>query len=99
MFRVHTVHVISKDKTLVGGNIPDEQVTASINVLNADFAQSGVTSTLVNTTRALNATWFDSQSREVSCYDFLFGDLSSSMHCLDMGLKPWVPCATEVRKC
>jgi len=59
MSRIHTVHIISKDKTPAGGNVPDKQIAASVDVLNADYAQSGVSFSLVNTTRTVNSTWFD----------------------------------------
>ncbi|KAG9073631.1 hypothetical protein FS749_014846 [Ceratobasidium sp. UAMH 11750] len=36
-------HVISADNTLNGGNIPDSQIADSIDVLNSDYAGSGLT--------------------------------------------------------
>jgi len=53
-------HVISANETLEGGDIPDSQITDQINVLNNDYASSDVSFTLVETTRTVNATWFES---------------------------------------
>ncbi|KAJ7234690.1 metalloprotease [Mycena rebaudengoi] len=50
-------HVISKDKTLAGGNIPTSQILAQIRTLNADFG-GRFTWRLVKTTRTINAEWF-----------------------------------------
>jgi len=44
---------------LEGGNVPDAQITAQMNVLNADFAPTGVSFKLLNTTRTTNGTWFN----------------------------------------
>jgi len=55
-------HVILAGKSLDQGNIPDSQIAAQVAVLNADFATAptGVSFELVNTTRTLNADWFNS---------------------------------------
>ncbi|KAI0080666.1 zincin [Panus rudis PR-1116 ss-1] len=53
-------HVVSKDSTVNGGNVPDSQITSQINVLNQDYAGSGLTFTLAGTTRTVNAQWFNS---------------------------------------
>ncbi|KAI0347508.1 metalloprotease [Trametopsis cervina] len=53
-------HVISKDTTTAGGNVPDSQLASQITVLNQDYAGSGLTFTLAGTTRTVNAQWFNS---------------------------------------
>jgi hypothetical protein len=52
-------HVISKDSTTAGGNIPNKQITDSINVLNQDYAGSGISFVLARTDRTVNADWFN----------------------------------------
>jgi hypothetical protein len=52
-------HVVAKDKTLAGGNVPDTQIASQIKVLNHDYASSGVSWTLAGTTRTVNANWFN----------------------------------------
>ncbi|KAH8116731.1 metalloprotease [Phellopilus nigrolimitatus] len=52
-------HVISEDDTTDGGNIPDSQISDSIDVLNQDYVNSGLTFELVSTDRNVNADWFD----------------------------------------
>jgi len=59
-------HVISKDSTLAGGNIPDSQVTNSISVLNQGYAGSGFTFSLSATTRTVNAAWFNGAGPDTS---------------------------------
>jgi len=59
MLRTHAVHVITKNDTLEGGNIPDTQITAQMKVLNDDYAKTGLSFNLINTTRTRNASWFD----------------------------------------
>ena len=54
-----TGHVIYKTNSLAGGYIPDSQITASISVMNADYASCGISFTLAGTDRTLNANWFD----------------------------------------
>jgi hypothetical protein len=51
-------HVINKGTGLSNGDIPDNQITASINVLNAAYAGSGLQFTLAGTDRTNNATWY-----------------------------------------
>ncbi len=51
-------HVIRSGTTLAGGNIPDSQITASIDVLNAAYASTPFTFTLVATDRTTNSQWF-----------------------------------------
>ncbi|KAI0796517.1 metalloprotease [Abortiporus biennis] len=52
-------HVISKDSTTAGGNIPDSQIASQISTLNTDYAGSGLTFTLAGTTRTVNSQWFN----------------------------------------
>lgn len=42
-----------------GGNIPDAQITAQMNVLNADYTKTGLSFKLVNITRTRNESWFN----------------------------------------
>lgn len=51
-------HVINNGTSLSQGNIPDSQITAQINVLNAAFAVTGWSFNLVQTTRTTNASWY-----------------------------------------
>ena len=61
-------HVIRKDTTLAGGNVPDSQIAAQIQVLNQAFAGStggastGFRFTLRSTSRTTNARWFSLSS-------------------------------------
>lgn len=57
-------HVITAGSSLVDGNIPDTQVLDSIKVLNRDFAKTGLSFKLVNTTRTWNAPWFERAARK-----------------------------------
>jgi len=52
-------HVIQKDSTLSGGNVPDSQLASQISVLNTAYAGSGITWRLAGTTRTTNANWFN----------------------------------------
>jgi len=54
-----TGHVIYKTTSISGGYIPDSQITASIDVLNADYAPCSISFFLAGTDRTLNPTWFD----------------------------------------
>jgi hypothetical protein len=51
-------HVISKDDTPAGGNVPDSQLAAQTNVLNQDYAATGLSFVTAGTTRTVNALWF-----------------------------------------
>jgi hypothetical protein len=51
-------HVINNGTSLALGNIPDSQITAQINVLNAAYAPWGWSFNLVSTTRTTNASWY-----------------------------------------
>ncbi|KAG5637622.1 hypothetical protein H0H81_003903 [Sphagnurus paluster] len=51
-------HVISKDTTAAGGYVTDSQIKEQVNVLNKDFASTGLSYVLANTTRTVNSNWF-----------------------------------------
>ncbi|KAL1946598.1 hypothetical protein VTO73DRAFT_14702 [Trametes versicolor] len=51
-------HVISKDSTTAGGNIPDSQIASQISALNTHYASSGLAFALANTSRTVNSQWF-----------------------------------------
>ncbi|KAB5595367.1 Extracellular metalloprotease [Ceratobasidium theobromae] len=53
-------HVIQAGATLDQGNIPDNQVTDSINAMNDHYASVGLRFALVGTDRTTNADWFNS---------------------------------------
>lgn len=53
-------HVVSKDTTLSGGNVPDSQLSAQISVLNKAYSGAGLTFVLAGTTRTVNSNWFNS---------------------------------------
>ena len=52
-------HVVQKDSTLSGGNIPDSMIADQIDVLNEDYASTGLSFVLANTTRTTNSQWFN----------------------------------------
>ncbi|KAG5644582.1 hypothetical protein DXG03_008156 [Asterophora parasitica] len=51
-------HVISKDTTAAGGYVSATQIQNQIDVLNKDFASTGLSYVLANTTRTINSDWF-----------------------------------------
>jgi len=59
------VHVIMKDTTRAGGNIPDSMITSQINVMNQGFsgqtggAATGFSFTLTKITRTIEPRWYD----------------------------------------
>ncbi|TFK43899.1 metalloprotease [Crucibulum laeve] len=53
------VHVISKNTTLAGGNVPDSQIANQIAVMNKAYANASITWVLANTTRTVNTDWFN----------------------------------------
>ena len=57
-------HVISQDDSLEGGNIPDWQIVGSIDVLNQDYAGTGLQFELIDTDRVVNANWFNTVAPE-----------------------------------
>jgi hypothetical protein len=52
-------HVISKDSTAAGGNIPDSQLDDQVDVMNTAYSGFGITWVRGNTTRTVNANWFN----------------------------------------
>ncbi|KAL5489715.1 hypothetical protein ACEPAI_4547 [Sanghuangporus weigelae] len=62
-------HVISESSTEAGGNVPDSQIQEQIAVLNADYADSGLSFTLAATTRTVNSDWFNNAGPESSQQD------------------------------
>ena len=59
------VHVIMRDTTRAGGNIPDSMIHAQIDVLNRSYAgqtggvNTGFSFTLTKITRTVNPNWYD----------------------------------------
>ena len=51
-------HVIRKGTGTANGDLPDSQIAAQINVLNAAFASTPFRFTLAGTTRTTNTTWY-----------------------------------------
>lgn len=51
-------HVINNGSSLAQGNIPDSQITAQINVLNAAYSSTGWQFNLISTDRTTNASWY-----------------------------------------
>ncbi|KAF5359435.1 hypothetical protein D9756_003472 [Leucocoprinus leucothites] len=52
-------HVIQKDTSLAGGNVPDSQLNAQISVMNQAYAGSGLTFSLAGIDHTTNANWFN----------------------------------------
>ncbi|KAG6917070.1 hypothetical protein DXG01_004042 [Tephrocybe rancida] len=52
-------HVIAKDQSVEGGNIPDSQISKQIDVLNAGYAEMGISWKLKETKRIVNKDWFN----------------------------------------
>lgn len=68
-----TGHVIYNTTDISGGFVPDSQISASVDVLNADYASCGISFTLAGTDRTLNADWFGQVSpggQVNSCHTF-----------------------------
>jgi len=59
-------HVISKDSTVAGGNVPQSQLVSQIKVMNKAYAGSGINFVLKATTRTVNANWFKTAGPENS---------------------------------
>ncbi|MCY1036826.1 zinc metalloprotease [Corallococcus sp. BB11-1] len=51
-------HVIRKGTGIANGDIPDSQITAQMNVLNAAYSNTPFKFTLAGTDRTTNSTWF-----------------------------------------
>lgn len=56
-------HVVRSGTSLSGGNVPQSQIQAQMNVLNADYAGTGLSFTLAGTDFTTNATWFNSATQ------------------------------------
>jgi Pregnancy-associated plasma protein-A len=52
-------HVINKGTGIANGDIPQSQINDQIDVLNAAYAGTGWSFTLVSTDRTTNAAWYD----------------------------------------
>ncbi|KAG5637621.1 hypothetical protein H0H81_003902 [Sphagnurus paluster] len=59
-------HVVSKDSTLAGGNIPDSQIAAQVSVLNSAYASMGISWVLAGTTRTISADWYNNAAPSTS---------------------------------
>ncbi|KAF9468892.1 metalloprotease [Collybia nuda] len=59
-------HVISKDSTLSGGNVPDSQLAAQISTMNKAYAGSGFSWVLASTSRTVNSDWFNNAAPSTS---------------------------------
>jgi hypothetical protein len=64
------VHVIRNGTTLAGGNVPQEQILAQMDVLNNDYATTPFSFELVNVTYVDNPIWFNQVTRPPSQYNF-----------------------------
>jgi hypothetical protein len=51
-------HVINKGTGIANGDVPDSQITAQMNVLNAAYTNTPFKFTLAGTDRTTNASWF-----------------------------------------
>jgi hypothetical protein len=52
-------HVISKDGTLAGGNIPDSRIADQISLSNAGYASTGISWRIAGIDHTINANWFN----------------------------------------
>ncbi|KAF4601924.1 hypothetical protein EYR40_005125 [Pleurotus pulmonarius] len=68
-------HVVSKDDTLEGGNVPESQITEQLEVLNKAYVSTGISWNLVNVSRTINEEWFN----EASPYSPLQADMKSAL--------------------
>ncbi|EAU87255.2 metalloprotease 1 [Coprinopsis cinerea okayama7 len=51
-------HVVSKDETPEGGNVPDSAIDEQMDVLNTAFGETGLQFRLAEVTRSVNESWF-----------------------------------------
>ncbi|KAF9050447.1 metalloprotease [Panaeolus papilionaceus] len=51
-------HIISEDESREGGNIPDEMIQQQVVVLNQGYKGSGLSFSLLKTTRSVNPDWY-----------------------------------------
>jgi hypothetical protein len=54
-------HVINNGSGIANGDVPDSAITGQIKVLNAAFASTGWSFSLVRTDRTTNASWYTAQ--------------------------------------
>lgn len=52
------VHVINNGSGIANGDVPDNQISAQMSVLNNAYASSGFSFTLIGVDRTTNATWY-----------------------------------------
>ncbi|KAL7268762.1 hypothetical protein RUND412_008600 [Rhizina undulata] len=52
-------HVLRSGTAESQGNIPDDDLYAQLDVLNADYASAGISFNLVNITRTTNSNWYN----------------------------------------
>ncbi|GMT97638.1 zinc metalloprotease [Corallococcus caeni] len=55
-------HVINQGSGIANGDIPDSQITAQMNVLNAAYSNTPFKFTLAGTDRTTNSTWYNLRS-------------------------------------
>ncbi|NOK18226.1 zinc metalloprotease [Corallococcus carmarthensis] len=55
-------HVINQGAGIANGDIPDSQITAQMNVLNAAYSNTPFKFTLAGTDRTTNSTWYNLRS-------------------------------------
>ncbi len=55
------VHVINNGSGLANGDVPDSQISAQMNVLNAAYANTPFVFSLAGTDRTTNASWYTAQ--------------------------------------
>uniref|UniRef100_A0A8H8CGW2 Peptidase M43 pregnancy-associated plasma-A domain-containing protein n=1 Tax=Psilocybe cubensis TaxID=181762 RepID=A0A8H8CGW2_PSICU len=51
-------HVVYMNETIEGGYVPDSQIQAQVDTMNADYNSTGISWNLVNITRIQNEDWF-----------------------------------------
>ncbi|MGY2062841.1 zinc metalloprotease, partial [Nocardia gipuzkoensis] len=56
------VHVIARNESEAGGNVPDSRIDDQMTVLNKAFSAVGLEFTLSGIDRTINADWFDNAS-------------------------------------
>ncbi|KAG9121280.1 hypothetical protein FRC07_002813 [Ceratobasidium sp. 392] len=52
-------HIIQSGNSLEQGNVPDQSISSMMNILNADYARTGLSFTLACTDRSINSSWFN----------------------------------------
>ncbi|KAF9471844.1 metalloprotease [Pholiota conissans] len=59
-------HVVSSGSSPSQGNVPDSQIANQISVLNSNYASTGWSFVLANTTRTVSSSWFTSAGPSTS---------------------------------